>query len=253
MADEAAYFEVPDTTGTIPTDEQPRPQPGIIWEDEHDEPAPKARRARSSRSKKVEPLEFADSKAIISAAIAGADKIGSLLSERWASVPRLSGGDEILARYLDALTASDQPEVDRLATALAEAYGENPWLAKLFRSVQKYGKQSAPIAKLVIASVSIFLPRLLYLGVLPNPFGAAPNDGTDMEGGGAHGDRGDDGFGQVGADGVSVGSMPEAVHRPEKQSRQREVPERNNGHESVADIASETRPMGTAAPFHGGA
>lgn len=235
--------------------EEPKQQEGSIYVDN---PTPKPKRQRTtstrSRSKKVDPLEFEDTKAVISVLIAGGDKLGEFVSPTWAKVPRLSGGDEIIARYLDALTNSEQPEVDRLASALAEAYGENQWLAKVFRAAQKYGTKTAPFVKLAAACLSIFLPRLLALGIIPNPFGEVPpNDSANMEGGGTHGADRDDGQREISPDELSSGHMPEAVYRTEEQSGQREIPASTNGYQSVGDIASESRPMGTAAPFHGSA
>lgn len=233
---------------------EPKQQEGSIYVEE---PNPKPKRTRTattrSRAKKAEPLEFDDAKAVISVIIAGGDKLGEMVSPTWAKVPRLTGGDEIIARYLDALTNSDQPEVDRLASALAEAYGENQWLAKVFRAAQKYGTKTAPFVKLAAACLSIFLPRLLALGLIPNPFGEVPPNDPNMEGGGTHGTSGDDGEREISIDELSSGSMPEAVYRTEEQSGQREIPASTNGHQSVGDIASESRPMGTAPIFHGSA
>jgi len=167
-------------------------------------------KAPTRRTKKPNPKEIQSGVALL---IASVDIGAANTVPSWGRVSRLSGSEELLTRYFgEVFGGKDTPEVDRLAEAITQVVKENRWIAQLFETARKSGGW----LKLAAVLSSIMIPRMIQAGLIPNPFGAMSDAAPNMEGGGAYGPRGDDGFGQVTPDEPSPPD-PAAFRGPEEQ------------------------------------
>jgi hypothetical protein len=158
------------------------------------------------------------------AAIYGADQVGAWVFPTWA-----------------AMRLNDE-EIGRLARASGDEVLNSEKLTKWLMQAQKSGVH----VKFALAVGSVALPRLIALGYLPNPAGAPGNAAADVEGGRAHGDRGDDGVRQVDPHGPFAGHET-AFRRPQVQGGFGEVSERQNGDVSGRHARPSQPPFGTEA------
>jgi len=148
----------------------------------------------------------------IAALIAVSDVGLAELSPKWASVPRLTGSEELLQKLV-ADTFGGGNEIERLAAAIADVVHGNEWLTSVLASAKK----SSGSLKLLAVIGAILVPRLIAAGIIPSPFGGPADVPADVESGGTHGDRGDDGLGQVGPDVAPVADTT-PLHSVEVQS-----------------------------------
>jgi hypothetical protein len=207
--------------------EESQPQGGDIVGEK--EPASqRATRTRSTRKPTV--ADKKDLQATISVVIASADKYVShnIPAELWKP---LTGTEEILDKYVgDAFGGN---EVERLSGALADVLAGNKWLVAAMKRAQKTGGW----VKLMAALVSVLGPRLVALGIIPNPFdmGGSSDGAPDMAGGGAYGGDRPDGGGEVRPDIFSPIADTSALRGAEEQGGFGEVPGSQNGSLSRRD------------------
>jgi hypothetical protein len=141
----------------------------------------------------------------------------------------IATADKALANFLYPPWKEEQltnEEIGRLARATGDEILQSETLTRWFLSAMEVTSKGGPHARLAIALAYIAYPRMVRRGVLPDFLpDLVRYEPADVAGGGAHGDPGADGFGEVPADEPLAG-YAEPLGSVEEQGGLGEVPER---------------------------
>ena len=141
----------------------------------------------------------------------------------------IAGIDKALANFLYPPWKEEQltnEEIGRLARATGDEILNSETLTKWFLQAMEVGTKGGPHVRLLLALAMIAYRRMVRRGMVPDFLpDLARYEPADVEGGGAYGDPGADGFGEVPAD-ESLAGYAEPLGSVEEQGGLGEVPER---------------------------
>jgi hypothetical protein len=140
----------------------------------------------------------------------------------------IATADKALANFLYPPWKEEQltnEEIGRLARATGDEILQSETLTRWFLSALEVTNKGGPHARLLIAVAMIAYPRMVRRGMVPDFLpDLAGYEPPDVAGGGAHGDPGADGFGEVPLD-ESLAGYAEPLGSVEEQGGLGEVPE----------------------------